>query len=774
MVFFETEHATVYVDGIDVTASYAAYSETGIDFTVIADDGYKVESVSAPDGFLTTVDEIAGLYHIDGLYESTTVNISTVDTDIISELPLITFTAVDENGEVINEEYRNVTVEGFGGAWNFETTPLETDVTRVVNVEGTNRQYLETYEYQKEAMIGNERIISINYPASIDDTAVTETEETGTACSCVLENGTEIEIAEDTEIKLVYSPEYKKARYVYDEDPAIYVEAIVDDPAAVPDDAEFVVTRVLPMDANYSAYMDALNSHEEELAAQKDETLFATHDEKNTLKINGPEGFNTVTLKLGDFEKQKNGTYVYELKKIPLGEYTVEETQANIAGYDVKTSMSVEDGKVEVKNGETAEVAITNEYTRKTGKLTFTKSVSGGVTKEEAEGALTFTIQNTTTGKYLTVAADGNAEWKKTEKAPELTLGQLSKLKKGYKVTGDAKKGFLFTVVLDNVELGKYEITEQNYEIKGYKFNKSTSVTSGTAELTAGKNQAAIDLKDAYTKTYSMTIIRRNEVTGAPIIGAKIQVLDSDGNVVDEWVTDGKPHIVPDLVPGTYTIHEVSTPAGVEKAPDMTVKVTENGQITDESGKKVYKDGEVPIETGISFKISKVDENGTRLEGAEFVLMDSTGKEQIDKWTSDKGTWDISTKLNEGKSYILVETKAPNGYQICNQQYKISVAKDGTVKVKYGENNANIKNNVLEVENKKISAQTSTGSTAGTSGTSGGYYSGYSTSYGTTATGGVRTGDDTNTMLFVYEGLAGIAMFAIAAAVLRRRRRSRK
>ena len=56
---------------------------------------------------------------------------------------------------------------------------------------------------------------------------------------------------------------------------------------------------------------------------------------------------------------------------------------------------------------------------------------------------------------------------------------------------------------------------------------------------------------------------------------------------------------------------------------------------------------------------------------------------------------------------------------------------------------------------------------------SGGYSYGYST-YGTSSTGSVRTGDDTNTMMFVYEGLAGVALFAVAAALIRRRRRSRK
>ena len=114
-----------------------------------------------------------------------------------------------------------------------------------------------------------------------------------------------------------------------------------------------------------------------------------------------------------------------------------------------------------------------------TGKLTFTKTVTGGVTQEEAEGALTFTIQNETTGEYLKVEADGTTSWTETE--TELTLQELSKVE-GYKVTGNAENGFLFEVVLDEVEAGQYTITEKNSAIDGFE-TKNTSVTSGSDEL---------------------------------------------------------------------------------------------------------------------------------------------------------------------------------------------------------------------------------------------------------------------------------------------------
>ncbi len=69
-------------------------------------------------------------------------------------------------------------------------------------------------------------------------------------------------------------------------------------------------------------------------------------------------------------------------------------------------------------------------------------------------------------------------------------------------------------------------------------------------------------------------IINKTDETGKPLSGATIQIIDANGNVVDEWVSDGTAHEV--LLPeGNYTLHEVSAPEGYIKASDkaFTVKV---------------------------------------------------------------------------------------------------------------------------------------------------------------------------------------------------------
>lgn len=67
-------------------------------------------------------------------------------------------------------------------------------------------------------------------------------------------------------------------------------------------------------------------------------------------------------------------------------------------------------------------------------------------------------------------------------------------------------------------------------------------------------------------------IINKTDETGKPLSGATIQIIDANGNVVDEWVSDGTAHEV--LLPeGNYTLHEVSAPEGYIKGKDQSFVV---------------------------------------------------------------------------------------------------------------------------------------------------------------------------------------------------------
>ena len=59
---------------------------------------------------------------------------------------------------------------------------------------------------------------------------------------------------------------------------------------------------------------------------------------------------------------------------------------------------------------------------------------------------------------------------------------------------------------------------------------------------------------------------------GQPLKGAKLELQDKDGNVIESWTTDGSDKVISGLAyPHLYTLHEVSAPAGYEIAADQGV-----------------------------------------------------------------------------------------------------------------------------------------------------------------------------------------------------------
>ncbi len=83
---------------------------------------------------------------------------------------------------------------------------------------------------------------------------------------------------------------------------------------------------------------------------------------------------------------------------------------------------------------------------------------------------------------------------------------------------------------------------------------------------------------DATNEEHKVSVITTKvDENGDSLSGAVLQILDSEGNVVDEWISDGTEHI--SMLPeGEYTLHEKSAPDGYKVAPDktFTVKVEVN------------------------------------------------------------------------------------------------------------------------------------------------------------------------------------------------------
>ena len=143
----------------------------------------------------------------------------------------------------------------------------------------------------------------------------------------------------------------------------------------------------------------------------------------------------------------------------------------------------------------------------------------------------------------------------------------------------------------------------------------------------------------------------KTDIGDKEVEGAKIQVLDKNNKVVDEWTSNKEEHKIKNLVENeTYTLHEEVAPNGYVKATDVTFKVTE-----DKKTQKVSMIDKI-------VEISKTDiTTGKELEGAKLTVTDENGK-VVDEWTSSEESHKV-TGLEESKKYTLTETTCPYGYE---------------------------------------------------------------------------------------------------------------
>lgn len=71
----------------------------------------------------------------------------------------------------------------------------------------------------------------------------------------------------------------------------------------------------------------------------------------------------------------------------------------------------------------------------------------------------------------------------------------------------------------------------------------------------------------------------KRDTEGNELNGAKLQIVDEKGNVIEEWTSDGTNHIVKKLKAGKYVLTETAAPDGYEIATDISFEVFEDGTV---------------------------------------------------------------------------------------------------------------------------------------------------------------------------------------------------
>ncbi|MGG3113701.1 SpaA isopeptide-forming pilin-related protein [Bacillus paranthracis] len=324
-------------------------------------------------------------------------------------------------------------------------------------------------------------------------------------------------------------------------------------------------------------------------------------------KIVNKDGHDVRT----DLTTNKNGRLVVD--ELPPGDYEFIETKAP-THYDLNETPI----KFTVKKGQEkiASVTAKNSLTKGAVELTKVDDVDGAT----LEGAV-----------FKIIDMNGN------DVRTDLTTDKDGKISVSDLRPGDYQ--FIETKAPTHYDLNQNPI---NFTVE-----KSQTTT------------ASVTAKNSLTKG-AVELTKVDDIDGSTLEGAIFKIVDMNGNDVRTDLTtdkDGKIS-VSDLRPGDYQFIETKAPTGYDlNAKPIPFTITKGqSQVTSVTALNSLTTG--------SIELTKVDmdHNGT-LEGAIFNILDQDGKVVREGLKTDGHGKLIINDLKPG-NYQLVETKAPEGYQL--------------------------------------------------------------------------------------------------------------
>ncbi|MCM1180123.1 MAG: SpaA isopeptide-forming pilin-related protein [Clostridium sp.] len=234
-------------------------------------------------------------------------------------------------------------------------------------------------------------------------------------------------------------------------------------------------------------------------------------------------------------------------------------------------------------------------------------------------------------------------------------------------------------------------ILSETVTIGGYTYAKDInfSIHSADDELYIGNSAATnnqIVMKDT---PFKVRVDKQIAGSNKPLAGAKLAVKNTNGEILEQWVTDGKAHeldaskLMPSLQDeNIYTLCELEAPELYAVSQPIDFVVTKDGVVKRTDGEKADNNTLVMYDeyTGIIF--SKQDAGGKEVPGAVLTITSVEDTEFTPiSWTSTTTPYNLDGKLfKPNVDYILTETAAPDGYAY-TESITFRVDENGTVYV---------------------------------------------------------------------------------------------
>ena len=385
---------------------------------------------------------------------------------------------------------------------------------------------------------------------------------------------------------------------------------------------------------------------------------------------NAPHGYLVNTATFSTTVNPGETSEVTITDEAPTGQILIKKSDADGL---VQGEASLEGAEYTVYNSENKEVG--KIMTDKTGRGQLNNLVLGIYTVKETKAPVGYNLDPQTYTVELTYKDQTTSiVWNYVESQDKVKVGQIEILKTD--TNNHPLKGGEFGIYANNDMYIGHTLYKKGQLVMSIKTNDKGIAKSGNLpygsyyvkELSApdqedgNKENFVLSDETQYVKItgdklFSMTFVdttvtaSKRDIAGTDEIkGAKMQVTDMNGKIIDTWTSTNKPHSIKGLTEGhDYILTEITAPNGFVKAESIKFTVSKEKK----NQAVVMKDKQV--------KISKTDLTGEKeVVGAHLEVRDELNK-VVDSWTSSEEAHYVSG-LKEGQTYTLIETTAPDGY----------------------------------------------------------------------------------------------------------------
>lgn len=411
----------------------------------------------------------------------------------------------------------------------------------------------------------------------------------------------------------------------------------------------------------------------------------------NTFKSNISKSSGTYATKIKNMVKTAKSKKSYDQSNptISLSSGNVSFTLSSDKKYYVSNEIVVKSSeanyKVELVNAPSG-----TTYTNNNGKIVVSVPV-GSVSKNVSNFSLKVSVSKTIYTAYKYKPSDSKyqvmgaifpvtksvSDSKKMSLAvDEITISKQdvttkSELPGATLVVKDSNGNVVDTWVstttphkMSNLTVGKYTLTE-TIAPEGY--DLSSEVIS--FEVTNKGVSTPVIMYNSPTKVRNIYISKQDITTKSELPGATLVLKDSNGKVIDTWVSTTTPHVIPatDLPSGTYTLTETIAPEGYDLSSEViSFEIKDEGEITPVV---MYNTPSKEVISKVS--VSKIDgDSKDFVPGATLQILDSKGEVVKTIISSDSAT--VIEGLEAG-TYTLIEVEAPDGYELSSEKVEFKV-----------------------------------------------------------------------------------------------------